>query len=211
MDAVREDLYQRAKELTSYLRHVGSVSECARSEPEKAIARSLRAAAYLITYNLVEATARNAVRAVFDRLKDESISFDRLTVQLKLLLLTHTRRKSPQALAEAFANIATDIVVKVFEPGALFSGNVDARTLRDTARKIGYKQNSTTGRAAPALLTVKNNRNDLAHGHKTFSDIGRDTTVPDLRMHAAQAIRYMCEVVRNIEKFVKDREYLASG
>lgn len=211
MDAVREDLYQRAKELTSYLRHVGSVSECARSEPEKAIARSLRAAAYLITYNLVEATARNAVRAVFDRLKDESISFDRLTVQLRLLLLTHAKRRNPQKLVEAFTDIATDIVVNVFDPGELFSGNVDARTLKNTAKKIGYRQNSTTGRSAPALLTVKNNRNDLAHGHKTFSDIGRDTTVSDLRIHAAQAIRYMCEVVRNIEKFVKDREYLASG
>jgi hypothetical protein len=209
MDAVREDLYKRAKELTSYLRHVGNVSECARTEPEKAIARSLRAAAYLITYNLVEATARNAICAVFDKLKEESISFDRLTVQLKLLLLTHAKRRKPQKLVEEFANIATDIVVKVFEPDELFSGNVDARMLKDTAKRIGYRQNSTTGRAGPALLAVKSNRNDLAHGHKTFSDIGRDTTVADLRIHAARSILYMREVVLNIEKFVREREYLA--
>jgi hypothetical protein len=209
MDAVREDLCQRAKELRSYLRHVGDVSETARSGPERAIASSLRAAAYLITYNMVEATARNAVCAVFDRLKDEAISFDRLTIQLKRFLLAHARRKKPEELADAFTSIANDIVVKVFEPSDLFSGNVDARTLRRTAKQIGYKLNSTTRKAEPALLAVKNNRNDLAHGNKTFSEVGRDATVPDLRRHANQAILYMCEVMRNVERFVKNREYLS--
>ena len=81
--------------------------------------------------------------------------------------------------------------------------------MRRTAKQIGYKLNSTTRKAEPALLAVKNNRNDLAHGNKTFSEVGWDATVPDLRRHANQAILYMCEVMRNVERFVKNREYLS--
>jgi hypothetical protein len=211
MDAIRDDLCVRARELRSYLRHVGTVSDAAKSEAEKTIARSLRAAAYLIIYNLVEATARNAVIAVFDRLKDESISFNRLTVNLKLFLLKDAKKHSPETLAGTLTDIATDIVVKVFKSDALFAGNVDAKSLRRMASRIGYRTNFRTEREAPALVAVKNRRNDLAHGNKSFGEIGRETTVEDLRIHARHAIRYMCELIRNVELFIKSQSYLAAS
>jgi hypothetical protein len=209
MNAVREDFRQRASELLVYLHHVVQVTESAQTDRQKALGRSLRAATYLVTYNLIEATARNTVRAVFDRLGGEAVSFDVLSLQLKRLLLAHAKLRSSDQLAVSFGSIATDIVTKVFDPSVLFAGNVDAKKLRETAKKVGYRPNWSTQSVAATLLTVKTHRNDLAHGNKSFDEIGRDATVTDLRNHVAGAIRYMREVMRNVEQFLANREYLA--
>jgi hypothetical protein len=211
MRAVRDDFRQRVSELAAYLRHVRRVSEQAVTIKEHATAKALRAGAYLLTYNLVEATARNAMVAVHDRLETEGVSFDDLNLKLKQLILTQARQCKPDKLAMAFGSIATDIVAKVFDPDRLFSGNVDAQKLRESARQFGYHTNRSaiTGVAAASLRIVKDHRNDLAHGNKTFTEVGRDVTVEDLCKHAVYTILYMREVLRNVEIYLKNREYLA--
>ena len=210
MHAVREDFYERAQELRIYLRHVQQVSERAKSPTELATAKSLRAAGYLLTYNLIEATARNAVTSVFDHLRNKVVTFDALNRQLKCILLTHAQDRNPDELAADLQSIATDLVAKAFDSKRLFSGNVDARKLRDMAKRVGYSVNQATRSAAPSLQIVKDYRNDLAHGNKTFAEVGRDATVEDLRKHAAHAIVYMREVIRNVDAYLTEQQYLAS-
>jgi hypothetical protein len=107
----------------------------------------LRAAGYLLTYNLIEATARNAVTSVFDHLRNKVVTFDTLNSQLKCILLTHAQRRNPDELAEELQSIATDLVAKAFDSKRLFSGNVDARKLREMAEKVVYASTKDTHRA----------------------------------------------------------------
>jgi hypothetical protein len=211
MRAVREDFRQRVHELAVYLQHVGQISEHAATIKEHSTAKALRAGAYLLTYNLVEATARNAMTAVHDHLEIEGVSFDDLNLKLKRLILTQVRHRNPEKLAIAFGGIATDIVAVVFDPDHIFSGNVDARKLRESALQIGYRANRSAiaGVAAASLRIVKDHRNDLAHGNKTFTEVGRDATVEDIRKHAVYAVLYMREVLRNVESYLKSGDYLA--
>jgi len=205
----RVDFLDRVRELTSYIHHVCSASQGGEQSVDARTSMALRATAYLVTYNLVEATARNAVRAVFDQLAAESVSFDDVRIELKKLLLAHARRRKSDDLALQFADIAKDIVTSVFDPSELFSGNVDAKELKHTAKQLGYKPNNSKEMVREALLIVKTNRNDLAHGNKTFAEIGRDVTIQDLRNHAARAIVYMRQVLRNVDEYLENREYLA--
>jgi hypothetical protein len=211
MHDVRTDFRERARELGMYLEHVKQVSDRAATASELATAKSLRAAGYLLTYNLIEATARNAVTSVFDHLRTNLVSFDDLTEQLKCILLAHAKRRKPDELAADLRSIATDIVAKAFDSNCLFSGNVDARELRKTAERVGYTTNHATRVASASLRIVKDHRNDLAHGNKTFAEVGRDATVEDLRKHAADAIRYMREMIQNIESYLSQQQYLASN
>src|SRR5664279_1652165 len=84
--------------------------------------------------------------------------------------MTRTARRRPSKLAEDFTDIATDIVAKVFDPGDLFSGNVDARALRDTASQVGYKENSRTGKAGPALVAGAGLREHQSHQLVLFDE-----------------------------------------
>lgn len=209
MHEVRTDFGQRAKELLIYLRHVKFISENARSSTEQATAKSLRAAGYLLAYNLIEATARNTVSAVFDHLRAQGVPFDDLRNELKHLVLKHARARRPDDLVAKFRCIATDIVSQTFDPTEIFSGNVDARKLRYTAKGLGVHSTRASQAASDSLLHVKTHRNDLAHGNKTFAEIGRDTTIEDLRRDSVHAILFMREVIRSTETYLRKRDYLA--
>jgi hypothetical protein len=61
------------------------------------------------------------------------------------------------------------------------------------------------------LQTVKNVRNDLAHGVKSFADVGRDATPSDLQLARAQTEKILTETLNNIDRYLSDREYLTAG
>jgi hypothetical protein len=146
---------------------------------------------------------------VFDHLRVQSVGFDELRKELRIIVLKQARSLGTDDLATRVRSIATDIVTSTFDSDSAFSGNVDARELRRTAKRYGYATNRKTEAAASSLLIVKTHRNDLAHGNKTFADIGRDTTVEELRRHSLHAILYMREVIRQIEDYLDKQRYLA--
>lgn len=191
------------------VRHVKAVSKAASDDASHRTARALRASLYLLAYNMVEATARNAVCAVFDRLAEEKVSFDQVRDELRVLILKHVRKRKPSEMSDKLKVVATDIFAAAFSPDDLFSGNVDARKLKETANQVGYE--AKVGSDGTSLLTIKNNRNDLAHGLKTFEEVGREVSMEDLRRHIVSSIWYMRGVVRNVSRFVGARNYLAAN
>ncbi|MDB4988889.1 MAG: hypothetical protein JWN04_4067 [Myxococcaceae bacterium] len=58
---------------------------------------------------------------------------------------------------------------------------------------------------------MKNHRNDLAHGVKAFSELGRDIAVEDLRSHVAHAIVHMRSMLGDIELYLDSKAYLAAN
>lgn len=58
------------------------------------------------------------------------------------------------------------------------------------------------------LLTVKTNRNDLAHGFKSFEEVGKDATADDLLKIQKRVIFYLREILQNIESYLSNEDYL---
>ena len=61
----------------------------------------------------------------------------------------------------SLSTISVDVIVATFRKKELFSGNVDAKRIREVALQYGFQNPK---KKAKELLTVKANRNDLAHG-----------------------------------------------
>lgn len=57
---------------------------------------------------------------------------------------------------------------------------------------------------------IKRNRNDLAHGSKTFEEIGRDHTASELRLLARRSMRYMDGILNNVALYLDGERYLES-
>ena len=97
-----QDFNERSKEVSQYfiflknleqesikLRMEGRGGSPKIKEIAPDLLRTLKASGFLLLYNLVEATMRNAIEAIFDELKNEAIQ------RLCLVLSCHWLRNSP--------------------------------------------------------------------------------------------------------------------
>jgi hypothetical protein len=92
----------------------------------------------------------------------------------------------------------------------LFSGNLDAKRIKETAEKYGfsYQTNPRKTDNGSDLLKIKTNRNDLAHGFKSFEKVGQDYTADDLLKMQKRVIHYLKTILQNIETYIYNQEYL---
>lgn len=174
------------------------------------LAKTLKANGFLLLYNLVESTMRNAIEAIFDDLKNQAISFDQLKPEIKMIVLQNLKNRSPKKIHLQINQISIDIITATFEREELFSGNVDARLIKETAEKYGfsYKTEFTKTKNGQNLVVVKSNRNDLAHGVKSFEEVGRNKTIAELLKIKEEVIEYLRQILENLKTYLDNQEYL---
>jgi len=175
------------------------------------LANTLKATGYLLLYNLIEATMRNAIEIIFDQLKNKNISFDEVRDDLKKIIIKNFKdNQSTDTLLANIQAISVDIISAGFNKEKLFSGNIDAKKIKEIAEMYGfsYKTNAKKTKDGRDLITVKTNRNDLAHGFKSFEEVGKNATVDDLLKLQKRVICYLREILHNIESYLSHEAYL---
>ena len=141
----------------------------------------LKANGFLLLYNLIEATIRNSIDAVLNSIHASSVTFGSLSDNLKKIWI---KQESKGIISEKnhekimhIAKTILDNEILSFERDCInISGNIDAQKIREVLKQFGGNE-IRNGRD---LKTIKDKRNNLAHGEFTFSEIGRDYTVGDL-------------------------------
>jgi hypothetical protein len=172
--------------------------------------KTLKANGFLLLYNLVESTMRNAIEAIFDELTNQTISFDQLRPKIKIIVLQNLKNRSPNKIHLQINQISTDIITATFNREELFSGNVDAKLIKEIAEKSGfsYKTEFTKTKNGQNLVVVKSNRNDLAHGVKSFEEVGGDNAIEELLEIKDEVIEYLRQILENIKTYLNNQEYL---
>ena len=170
--------------------------------------KTFKATCYLLLYNLVESTMRNAVEAIFDELKANHIAFDDCRKELKEEILKNFKKRNMDKLLPKLLTLAQDVIHETFERKETFAGNLDAKAIRETAQRFGFPE--PVKRDYSLIRTVKDVRNDLAHGVKSFAEVGRDATPTDLRKARQQTVRILSTTLRNIQRYLRQRHYLHS-
>jgi MAE_28990/MAE_18760-like HEPN len=174
------------------------------------LANTLKANGFLLLYNLVESSMRNAIEAIFDELKTKKVPFDSVRLELKKIVLQNFKNRSPDDIYTKITDISLDIIAAGFNSRELFSGNIDRKEITRIARAYGFSCETDYSKTKHGenLYTVMKNRNDLAHGNKSFSEIGKDTSVEDLLRIKEEVIEYISQILRNVEKYLTAQEYL---
>lgn len=221
MQSVFDDFNERAKEVTDYMTFLRDLDQqtvklskdgtLSKIDPE--LEKTLKATAYLLLYNLVESTVRNGIQFIFTEIKTNNISFDDLRIDLKKIIWQNVKKRNSDLLITNIIQLKTDIIHISFDAEDLFSGNVDAKLIREEiAEKYGfsaYTDNSKT-RGGSDLLSIKTNRNYLAHGSVSFSDVGKDITATELVEISERVMEYLRQILNNINDYLENQEYLDS-
>lgn len=171
--------------------------------------------AFLILYNLIESTVRNSILDIYEKIKEEEVTYEKLSEDLKLIWL----KKQVASLKEAgfkHETLLTTIkmtakeildkeIVCLNKDDIPISGNVDAKQIRELAKGLGFNE-SADGRN---LENIKDRRNGLAHGNHTFYDVGKGYSVNVLTAYKEETFDYLFDVISNIEKFIAEEKYKA--
>ncbi|NEP89582.1 MAG: hypothetical protein F6K18_23635 [Okeania sp. SIO2C2] len=170
---------------------------------------TLKASAYLLLYNLIESTMKDAIEAIFDELKNQGVSFDNIRPELQKIVLRNLKQKNPDKVLQKIVDISRDIITVGFDKEKLFSGNIDAKKIKEIAQEYGLS--AKTKIDSSDLLTVKDNRNDLAHGIRPFAEVGKKISADELMEIKNKVVEYLRQILENIETYLDNQEYLDSS
>lgn len=219
MILVQQDFQTRAAEIENYFKFVEALVEGttvlhaaegmlpAMSQDEfESLVKTLKANGFILLYNLVESTMKNAIEAIFDELGAQGVSFDACREEVRQIVISNLKSHNPDKIFADLAPIAQKVLTETFRKEKAFAGNVDAAKIRDVANDYGFQRPHAKG---DNLLTVKSNRNDLAHGDKAFAEVGRDYDVERLLTIKTEVVVYLQEVLQNVSDYLVSRAYLA--
>ncbi len=226
MDSTRQDFEKRKEEIENYfkflkifdddntkIRYLSNEGEIVTEKINTEFQITLIANSFLILYNLIEATVRNSIIEIYDKIEEEEITYETLSENLKKIWIKQKASKLREnnyrqdTLRESISEIANDIlnkeIIKLDKNNIDISGNLDAQKIRDLADSIGF-QKTVNGRN---LVSIKEKRNRLAHGEHTFYDVGKDYTVNEIDNFKNETFDYLADVISNIEDYISSSNY----
>ncbi len=232
MQNVRDEFERREKEVNAFFKFLHQTLRTdaklffesnrtwKRRPIDITLSKILKSSAYLVLYNLVESTVRLAVARLNGAMSEDGLTYTdaeedirNLWVDARLKDLAkgadHGRyldvvRKLVQDVHDGkIAGIPEDHV-----PGL---GNFDARRMRGLADAYGFRKNTLTAeRRSTKLKVVKDRRNALAHGHKSFAELSADDSPEDLEGTKTAVLVYLREFIRHVSQHVEERGYRVS-
>ena len=173
------------------------------------LAKILKANGFLLLYNLIEATVRNSISAILNSISIDKLTYKLLSDKLKKLWLNQEINKTndisrfKEKAYELSEKIINDKLMELANECVNISGNIDAQKIREIAKKFGYVE-PKDGRG---LKTIKEKRNQLAHGEFTFSDIGKNYTSSDLIKFKSEVVVFIEDVLNNVETYINTKGY----
>lgn len=177
------------------------------------ISHTLKAAAYLIIYNLIEATVQKTINAIHYELANSS--FDDLCTSLKIHILKKFKSVDLDISAaniNKFSPLQTAIQQLSLEKAKIFSGNLDARRIQDIAKlyNIDFKMSGET-QGGCKLKNIKIQRNNLAHGSRSFVEVGKDTSIEEINEAKNETISFLKDFINCSKNYLENSCYLNSS
>ncbi|MGB0878959.1 MAG: MAE_28990/MAE_18760 family HEPN-like nuclease [Polaribacter sp.] len=190
----------------------------------------LKANSFLILYNLIESTILNCIVGIFDEIKTENLSYKDVTQSIKIYWSKNIYRfdekiKEDRLIREKFYNIVeriiSDIALEISDR-IEYGGSIDAKKIHKIAKDLEivfplnhYKENLH----GKVFSDIKKNRNDLAHGKKSFSDIGKNVTYTGnemikqlgLKHFKNYTIEHLGVFISSVEKYLINKSYKNIG
>lgn len=230
MQAVIEDFDLRMSQAKSYLRLLEALDALdaeIRSPGEGPIAvqddwrRVAKATAFLVIYNLIEAAVRSAFAHLYEQITAMGCTAAKATKLVRAVWIDQQHRlltpesASPSNYRDSAGRMVDQVLANtVLELSATrlkVSGNLDADAIRELLSKHGVECKAPKkAKGGVDLRHIKDERNALAHGNKTFAESGRDTTVAELQRMTTQVELFMRAVLRSLDSYVKKRRFKKS-
>jgi hypothetical protein len=191
----------------------------------KLVHNILIANGYLLLYNLIEATIRSICESLHKTILRDGINYNSLSDEYKSLWLLfrvqhsgmknhnsscislELRRIINQVLEENIVDLEGIFRLQYLELG----GNITHSKVLKIAKMYGFKNlisNRISRTIEETINDIRIKRNDLAHGNKSFSDLGKNVSAQQLNKEFLSIKKYLSKLIGGIKQFLKTKQYL---
>lgn len=178
----------------------------------------LKANTLLMIYNLVESTVMGGILEIYDKLKQEGLTYSSVRKEIKDIWFSYKFRQvyDQQAHYNSYKGKALEIVnsiligevIELDRKATAISGNLDAQQIRNVCNEHGIVfQPDERSRGGAVLETVKERRNDLAHGTLSFAECGRDYSIEDLDKIKTQTVLFLRGLLVGMKQYYDEKQY----
>ncbi len=179
----------------------------------------LKSNCFLMLYNLVEASIREGIVAIYDAIHDDGLVYLDVNAKIRKVWLYHrcenltdprvtkvTVMKTVQCLLD---DTTRGSCVTLDRSKIRTSGNLDMEAINSLVEEYGFygKINNNDERLQYIMSTVRKMRNDIAHGNVTFRSASKNITSRELVEYQSRTVSYLRDILNNINDFIINRRY----
>lgn len=195
---IRIFLKEREREIDSM------ILLCESSKVREAVL--IKSSIVLLAYNTVEGCYTQLNNEIFSSVSENHISIKKLNTELQNVYYRYYKNiiKDIRTLKTFYENenITSITYKEISDKVTLFSGNLDARSIREFSKKqIGISSISTP--YGKKIVKIKELRNKLAHGEITFQDAVKNITLDELKEYCNDCIKFLEATIKSYEEFYK--------
>lgn len=177
----------------------------------------LKANAYLILYNLIEASFKEALWEILEKVQENNLDYTSISENIQKIWHTEKawnyRNYTPNQFSDLIKNTAYLVLQDSIKFNRNFinkkqlSGNIDTNTIIALSALYGFALPKIKEQEKSNFDTVKTQRNNLAHGNLTFTECGKEYSITELIKLKNVVIEFMQEILQNISQFIEDEKY----
>lgn len=178
----------------------------------------LKANTLIMIYNLVESTVMGGILEIYDKLKQDGLTYAGVRKEIKDIWFSYKFRQvyDQQAHFNSYKGKALEIVnsiltgeiIEMDRKATAISGNLDAQQIRNVCNEHGIVfQADAASRGGVVLETVKERRNDLAHGTLSFAECGRNYSIDDLNKIKCETVLFLKGLLNGMKRYYDGRQY----
>jgi len=184
---------------------------------------TLRSTSYLLLYNLIESTVYNSITTVFDEIKDSRLKYFEIIEDVQKYWLNniykHDDKKRKETIIKTIMKIATQIFTETIELASNeinYGGSLDAQAIFATAKSMKIEVGNImriydASIHGQILVDVKKKRNWLAHGEKSFIEVGSSSTFSQLEDAKTYICDFLGEFITSVEVYISNKHFQANN
>lgn len=183
----------------------------------------VRASTCLLIYNLIESTVYNSVCTIFDDINSSihnpKLKYFDLIDQIKKYWIQNVWKNDETMKEESIQSKFLELSNRIFNDSLVLAsntikngGSLDAKKIRETLESLGIDtriiaRDYDANRQGEVFKQIKNHRNWLAHGQKSFDEIGRDYPYQKLETWKKYVIEHLEKYILSVEDYICNQRY----
>lgn len=184
----------------------------------------LKSSYILMIYNFIESALTIFITTIYDTISDRELAYNDASEELKKLWVENLLSDSFDRNSSyyTFERKAIEVINKVLKDNKLvfdfnkiagLSGNINYSKISDVCVKHGIKLNSSSrsqdDNGEYSINAIKEDRNALAHGRKSFIECSKNYTINDLNKFTVEITKLLDDLSKSVYEYIESEEYLS--